>query len=74
MCLVSKVLLEQYRFYIGIERLSVLDLKILFNVRHTAKTLFKLTHMQPDSILINTSVTTLFLMTSLTLLKMAPIL
>jgi len=50
MSLVSKILLETYRSTLHMEQLSVLDLKILFNARYTAKKLFKLTHNQPESI------------------------
>lgn len=50
MCLVSKILLEEYRSKLLISALSVLDLKILFSARHTAKKLFILTHNQPNSI------------------------
>jgi putative transposase len=50
MCLISKILLESYRETLKNDRLSVLDLKILFNTRHTAKSIFKLTRNNPEVI------------------------
>ncbi len=50
MCLVSKILLEDYRSKLTIKGLSILDLKILFSSRNMAKKLFKLTHNQADTI------------------------
>ncbi len=50
MCLISKIFLEQYRIRLKNEQFSVLDLKILFNARNTARKLFNLTRQQPDSI------------------------
>lgn len=50
MCLVSKILLEEYRPKLAIGQLSILDLKILFSARNTAKKLFKLTQNQPNTI------------------------
>lgn len=48
LCLVSKILLEQYGQSLQGQQMSILDLKILFNARNTAKKIFKLTHNQPN--------------------------
>lgn len=49
-CLVSKILLGQYQQSLHRQQMGILDLKILFNARNTAKKIFKLTHNQPDII------------------------
>jgi putative transposase len=50
LCLVSKILLEDYRTKLAIKGFSILDLKIVFNSRNMARKLFKLTHNQADTI------------------------
>lgn len=50
LCLVSKILSGQYQQSLQGPPMSILDLKILFNARNTAKKIFKLTHNQPDII------------------------
>jgi putative transposase len=50
MCLISKILLQHYQQELGLKKLSVLDLKILFNARHTAKNILKLTQNNPKTI------------------------
>jgi putative transposase len=47
LCLMSKILLGQN---LHKQQMSILDLKILFNARNTAKKIFKLTHNQPNII------------------------
>jgi putative transposase len=50
LCLVSKILLGQYKQSLHRQQMGILDLKILFNARNTAKKIFKLTHNQPNII------------------------
>lgn len=51
MCLVSSILLEEYRTKLAMVQLSVLDLKILFSARNSLKKLFKLTQAEPNTII-----------------------
>ena len=41
MCLVSKIILEKYRVEMNNPKLSILDLKILYNAQFTAQRIIK---------------------------------
>jgi len=50
MCLVNKILLKQFRDELQNQKLSLMDLKILFNYRHSAKNIINRVRKSPDLI------------------------